>query len=96
MFNAIQNPISKPSQGLFTNLWADPKERVPSLRGWLFGPLIELTTRNKATFALYPQAPRGVVIDGYLLGGPAGGTVPPKFLAALQAQMRDNPGNDPD
>lgn len=96
MFNAIRNPITEPSQGWYFNLWADPKERVPSLRGWLFGPLIELTTRNKATFALYPQAPRGVVIDGYLLGGPAGGTVPPKFLAALQAQMRDNPGNDPD
>jgi len=96
LFNATRNPITEPTQGWYFNLWADPKERVPTLRGWLFGPMIELTTRNKATFALYPQAPRGVVIDGYILGGPVGGTVPPTFLEALQAQMRRSPGNDPD
>jgi hypothetical protein len=51
---------------------------------------------NKLSFILYPQAPRGVVLDGYILGSPAGGTVPPRFAEALRAQMRETPGDEPD
>jgi hypothetical protein len=66
------------------------------LRGWLFGPMIELTNRNKLTFLLYPRAPRGVVLNGYIVGGPAGGTLPKAFINALQAEMQRSPGNQPD
>jgi arylsulfatase len=96
LFNATRSTITEPTQGWYFNLWADPKERVPTLRGWLFGPMIELTNRNKVTFLLYPGAPRGVVLNGYIVGGPAGGTLPASFGQALQAEMSRSPGNDPD
>ena len=35
------------------------------------------------TFLQYPQAPAGVFLGGYLLGGPAGGTVPKGVLEKM-------------
>jgi hypothetical protein len=52
--------------------------------------------RNRLTFLLYPQAPRGVVLNGYIVGGPAVGTLPEAFLERLRAEMGRSPGNDPD
>jgi arylsulfatase A-like enzyme len=94
--NATRDVTSDPTVGWVFNLWTDPKERAPVFRQWLAGPIIELTSRNKLTFLLYPQAPRGVVLNGYILGGPAGGTLPQPFIAALQAEMSRSPGNQPD
>lgn len=94
--NATRSATSDPTIGWVFNLWTDPKERAPLFRNWLAAPIIELTSRNKLTFLLYPQAPRGVVINGYILGGPAGGTLPKPFIAALQAEMTRTPGNQPD
>jgi arylsulfatase A-like enzyme len=94
--NATRNPTSDPSGGWYFNLWSDPKERMPIFRTWLIAPMIELTNRHKATFLLYPQAPRGVALNGYILGGPAGGTLPKAFLEALQAEMSRSPGNQSD
>lgn len=94
--NATRNATSDPTIGWVFNLWTDPKERAPLFRQWLAGPIIELTTRNKLTFLLYPQAPRGVVLNGYIVGGPAGGTLPRQFIEALRAEMNRSPGNQPD
>ena len=94
--NATRNPTTEPSFGWYFNIWADPKERMPIFRTWLAAPMIELTNRHKLTFLLYPQAPRGVVLNGYILGGPAGGTLPRPFLEGLQAEMNRSPGNQPD
>ena len=94
--NATRAMTSDPTIGWIFNLWTDPKERAPLFRQWLAGPVIELTMRNKLTFLLYPQAPRGVVLNGYIVGGPAGGTLSPAFIQALQAEMRRTPGNEPD
>lgn len=94
--NATRHVTSDPSAGWYFNLWSDPKERMPIFRTWLIAPMIELTNRHKLTFLLYPQAPRGVVLNGYTVGGPAGGTLPASFLEALQAEMHRSPGNDPD
>lgn len=94
--NGLRNTTSEPSYGWYFNIWSDPKERAPIFRTWLAAPLIELTTRHKMTFLLYPQAPRGVFLNGYILGGPAGGTLPRAFVDAFQAEMNRSPGNQPD
>jgi len=94
--NATRAVTSDPTIGWIFNIWTDPKERAPLVRQWLAGPVIELTMRNKLTFLLYPQAPRGVVLNGYILGGPAGGTLPQGVIQALQAEMQRTPGNEPD
>ena len=64
----------------------DPKERIPTTRTWSIAPLVELSIRAKMSFLKYPQAPRGVNIGGYLLGGPGGGTVPKEVLEKMSAQ----------
>jgi arylsulfatase len=94
--NAWRAQTTEPEIGWVFNIWSDPKERMPIFRTWLAAPMVELTTRNKLSFVLYPQAPRGVVLDGYMLGGPAGGTLPPRFADALRAQMRETAGDEPD
>jgi len=96
LFNATKVETSDPSLGWFFNLWSDPKERLNITRTWNIGTLAELTIRNKATFLLYPQAPRGVDINGYLLGGPAGGDGTAGFLEALQATLDASPDSQPD
>ena len=83
LFNATKSETSDPTLGWFFNLYTDPKERMPITRTWNIAPLAELSIRNKLTFLRYPQAPRGVVINGYILGGMAGGTVPPGVLEKL-------------
>jgi arylsulfatase len=94
--NATRNVTSDPTAGWVFNVWADPKERLPLFKNWLASGIIELTNRNKLTFLLYPQAPRGVVLNSYIVGGPAGGTLPKAFLEGLQAEMSRSPGNQPD
>lgn len=94
--NATRTMTSDPTIGWIFNVWTDPKERAPLFRQWLAGPVIELTSRNKLSFLLYPQAPRAVVLNGYIVGGPAGGTLPQGFIQALQAEMQRTPGNEPD
>ena len=94
--NASKSMTSDPTIGWVFNIWSDPKERMPLFRTWYAAPLIELTNRNKLTFLLYPQAPRGVVLNGYIVGGPAGGTLPKAFVDALRADMSRSPGNQPD
>jgi len=49
-------------------------------------PTIELTVRHKMTFLRYAQAPRGVNIGGYLIGGPGGGTLPKDFKLGVPSQ----------
>jgi len=41
--------------------------------------------RTKLPFLRYAQAPRGVILSGYILGGPARGTVPAAVLEKMQA-----------
>ncbi|MFN8593256.1 MAG: arylsulfatase [Thermomicrobiales bacterium] len=94
--NATRSMTSDPTIGWVFNVWTDPKERAPLFRQWVAGPIIELTNRSKLTFLLYPQAPRGVVLNGYIVGGPAGGTLPKAFISALQAEMTRSVGNQPD
>ncbi len=84
LFNATKQETSDPTLGWYYNLYSDPKERAPITRTWAIAPLAELAMRNKMTFLQYPQSPRGVILNGYLLGGPAGGTVPDEVLKALQ------------
>lgn len=84
LFNATKSETSDPTLGWFYNLYADPKERAPITRTWAIAPLAELSIRNKLTFLQYPQAPRGVVLNGYILGGPAGGTVPDEVLESFR------------
>jgi arylsulfatase len=96
LINATRDVTSDPTIGWVFNVWTDPKERMPLFKNWLAGGIIEFTTRNKLTFLLYPQAPRGVVLNGYIVGGPAGGTLPRAFVEGLQAEMSRSPGNQSD
>jgi arylsulfatase len=77
--NATRMSFSDPSLGWMYNLYMDPKERIPMAKTWAVAPTVELTMHHKMTFVAYPQAPRGVHLGGYLLGGPAGGTLPADF-----------------
>lgn len=72
LFNATKSDTSDPSLGWYFNLYSDPKERFPITRTWNIATLGELATRNKMTFVNYPSAPRGVYLNGYLIGGPVG------------------------
>lgn len=72
LFNATKSETTDPTLGWFFNLYSDPKERVPITRTWNISTLAELSIRNKMTFLQFPQAPRGVLINGYIVGGPAG------------------------
>ena len=85
LFNATKTETTDPTLGWDYNLYMDPKERVPTTRTWAIAPLVELSIRSKLSFLKYQQAPRGVKIGGYLLGGPAGGTVPKEVLEAMSA-----------
>lgn len=87
LFNATKSETTDPTLGWYFNLYMDPKERLPTTRTWAIAPLVELSIRNKMSFLQYPQAPRGVIINGYILGGIAGGTVPEGFMETLQSQM---------
>ncbi|MEH6649395.1 MAG: sulfatase-like hydrolase/transferase [Motiliproteus sp.] len=87
LFNATKSETTDPTLGWYFNLYMDPKERLPTTRTWAIAPLVELSIRNKMSFLQYPQAPNGVNISGYILGGKAGGTVPEGFMDALQSQM---------
>ena len=89
--NAAKVETSDPSLGWQFNLYQDPKERIPMAKTWSVAPTIELTVRHKMTFVTYPQAPRGVKIGGYLVGGPAGGTLPKDFKLGIPS-----PGEQPD
>ena len=85
LFNATKTETTDPTLGWYYNLYMDPKERIPTVRTWAIAPLVELSIRSKISFLKYPQAPRGINIGGYFLGGPAGGTVPKGVLEALSA-----------
>jgi len=89
LFNATKKETTDPTLGWYFNLYMDPKERIPTTRTWAIAPLVELSIRNKMSFLRYPQAPRGVNLNGYILGGAAGGTVPAGFLEKLQSQTVD-------
>ena len=80
LFNATKSQTTDPTLGWYYNLYSDPKERFPITRTWAIAPTAELAMRNKLTFLQFPQSPRGVVLNGYLIGGPAGGTVPAEVL----------------
>lgn len=95
LFNATKTETTDPTLGWYFNLYMDPKERIPTVRTWAIAPMVELSIRNKLTFLKYPQAPKGVKLGGYLLGGPAGGTVPKGFLEKIKAQAHGH-GNVPD
>ena len=88
LFNATKSETSDPSLGWYFNLYSDPKERMPITRTWNIGTLNELSTHAKMTFVNYPQAPNGVVLNGYILGGKAGGTVPGGSLKKLAEQLQ--------
>ncbi|MBL9149842.1 MAG: sulfatase-like hydrolase/transferase [Phycisphaerae bacterium] len=77
--NTAKLEVTDPTLGWFFNLYQDPKERIPTAKTWVVAPTVELTVRHKMTFLQFPQAPRGVNIGGYLIGGPAGGTLPEGF-----------------
>jgi len=85
LFNATKSETTDPSLGWYFNLYSDPKERMPITRTWNIARLVELSIRNKLTFLHYPQAPRGVRLNNYLLGGPAGGTVPKEVMEKMRA-----------
>lgn len=85
LFNATKSETSDPTMGWYFNLYSDPKERMPITRTWAIAPMAELSIRSKLTFLHYPQAPRGVLLNGYILGGPAGGTVPEEVMKKMQA-----------
>lgn len=85
LFNATKSETTDPSLGWYFNLYSDPKERMPITRTWNIATLVELSIRNKLTFLHYPQAPRGVKLNSYLLGGPAGGTVPKEVMEKMRA-----------
>ncbi len=95
LFNASKTETSS-DIGWFFNLYSDPKERLHTARTWALAPMIELSMRNKLTFLHYPQAPRGVKLNNYLLGGPAGGTVPKEVIAKMRimAEAAANAQND--
>ncbi|RKX36593.1 MAG: arylsulfatase [Verrucomicrobia bacterium] len=84
LFNATTAETTDPTLGWYYNLYMDPKERIPTTRTWAIAPLVELSIRSKLSFLKYPQAPRGVKIGGYILGGPGGGTVPKGVLEAMR------------
>jgi arylsulfatase A-like enzyme len=86
LFNATKSETTDPTLGWYYNLYMDPKERIPTTRTWSIAPLVELSIRSKLSFLKYPQAPRGVNIGGYLLGGPGGGTVPKEVLEKMSIQ----------
>lgn len=84
VFNATKSETTDPTLGWYFNLYTDPKERMPITRTWNIAPLAELSIRSKLTFLHYPQSPRGVILNGYILGGPAGGTVPEEVMEKLR------------
>ena len=84
--NTAKLEVTDPTLGWFFNLYQDPKERIPTAKTWGVAPTIELTVRHKMTFLQYPQAPRGVNIGGYLVGGPAGGTLPKDFKLGVPSR----------
>ncbi len=96
LFNATKSETSDPSMGWYFNLYSDPKERMPITRTWNIGTLNELSTRSKMTFVNYPQAPHGVKLNGYILGGPAGGTIPAAALADVIALSQITHASMPD
>jgi hypothetical protein len=51
---------------------------------------------QQADVLALPAAPRGVVLNGYVVGEPAGGALPEEFLQGLRAEMGRSTGNDPD
>jgi len=84
--NTAKAEVTDPTLGWFFNLYQDPKERIPTAKTWAVAPTIEITVRHKMTFLRYPQAPRGVQIGGYLIGGPGGGTLPKDFQLEVPAK----------
>ena len=88
LFNATKSETTDPSLGWYFNLYSDPKERMPITRTWNVSTLGELSTHSKTTFVDYPQAPRGVILNGYILGGKAGGTVPGGTLKKLRELLK--------
>ncbi|MEN8206987.1 MAG: arylsulfatase [Pseudomonadota bacterium] len=95
LFNATKAETNS-DLGWFFNLYSDPKERAPTARTWVVAPMIELSMRNKLSFLHYPQAPRGVKLNNYLLGGPAGGTLPKAVIEKMRtmAEAAANAQND--
>ena len=83
LFNSTRQQVSDPTLGWYFNLYRDPKERIPVAPLWAIAPLVESSVKHKMTFLQYPQAPAGVFLGGYLLGGPAGGTVPKGVLEKM-------------
>jgi arylsulfatase len=96
LFNATKSETTDPTLGWFFNLYSDPKERLPVARTWNIATLVELSIRNKLSFLHYPQAPRGVMLNNYLVGGPAGGTVPKEIIEKMRvmAEAAANAQND--
>ena len=84
--NTAKLEVTDPTLGWFFNLYQDPNERIPTAKTWGVAPTIELTVRHKMTFLQFPQAPRGVNIGGYLVGGPAGGTLPKDFKLGVPSR----------
>jgi arylsulfatase len=91
LFNATSEEVTDPTLGWYFNLYMDPKERIPTTRTWVIAPLVELTMKHKMTFLQYPDAPRGVYISGYIVGGPAGGTVPREVIEKLMVTPASMP-----
>lgn len=89
--NAARMEVSDPTIGWQFNLYQDPKERIPMAKTWAVAPTVELTVKHKMTFLQFPGAPRGVKMGGYLIGGPAGGTLPKDFklVAPAASEMPD-------
>jgi len=83
LFNATRQEVSDKTLGWYFNLYRDPKERLQVVPTWAIAPLVESSVKHKMTFLQYPQAPGGVFLGGYLLGGPGGGTVPKGVLEKL-------------
>jgi len=96
LMNATKSEVTDPSMGWYFNLYSDPKERMPITRTWNIATLVELSMRNKLTFLNYPQAPRGVKLNNYIVGGPAGGTVPKEVMEKMKvmAEASANAQND--
>ena len=93
LFNATKSDTSDPTLGWYFNLYSDPKERFPITRTWNIATLAELATRNKMTFVDFPGAPRGVNLNGYLIGGPVGEALhsqKPEFRKKLIELLRSS------
>lgn len=83
LFNSTRQETTDPTLGWYFNLYRDPKERIPYTPTWAIAPLVEASVKHKMTFLQYPQAPNGIYLGGYILGGPAGGTVSKEVLEKM-------------